>query len=82
MNCGQLSIYNRKHLERYSLKSFVHDCIKERVCATTSQAKNILDVLISVNGSQFPLTSAVSRRHMNLKKLDKLTPLMIEGEWR
>lgn len=68
MNCGQLSIYNRKHLERYSLKSFVHDCIKERVCATTSQAKNILDVLISVNGSQFPLTSAVSRRHMNLKK--------------
>lgn len=63
LNCGQLFIYNRKRLEGYFLKSFVHDCIKERVCATTSQAKNILDDLISVNGSQFPLTSAASRRH-------------------
>lgn len=45
LNCGQLFIYNRKRLEGYFLKSFVHDCIKERVCATTSQAKNILDDL-------------------------------------
>lgn len=49
MNCGQLSVYNRKQLERYFLKSFVHDFIKDRVCATTSQPKNILDDLISVN---------------------------------
>ena len=65
LNCGQLCVYNRKRLEKYFLKSFVQDCIKERVCATTTQAKNISDDLISVNGSQFPLTSAASRRHMN-----------------
>ena len=58
MNCGQLSVYNRKQLERYFLKSFVHDFIKDRVCATTSQPKNILDDLISLNGSQFRLKSA------------------------